>query len=122
MSLLSGLSADTINFEIRVILRDVNFQVTVRTEINHMIVERFAAEGMVFSWRDREYKAKLEADAALAAEEKAQMELNIAAVEALWPPVDAPRRLARPATEGPETTDAIMPPADGPPEKQEPPL
>ncbi|MEO8241300.1 MAG: DUF3772 domain-containing protein [bacterium] len=124
-----GVDSDTIKFEIRVILRDVNFLVTVRTDIYHMIFERFAAEGLVFSWRDREYTAKLAADAAVAAEEKAQMELNIAAVEALWPAQDAPkRRLTGPTTAtskptGPETTDAIAPPDDDAPKpNQEPPL
>lgn len=46
---LVGFGADTQNFEIRMILRDVNGQIGVKSEVNHQIAARFHAEGIAFS-------------------------------------------------------------------------
>ena len=83
---LMGFGPEVMNFEIRVILRDVYFQVAVRSEINHQIAARFAAEGIVFSNAHRDF-LKREADAeAVKQEDAAEAQQSLEAVESLLAP------------------------------------
>jgi potassium-dependent mechanosensitive channel len=90
-----GYGAETMNFEIRVILRDVNFLVPVRSEINHAIAKRFVAAGIDFSIAQRDLRLKLEEEAALHASETAVL-----------PPVSAASRKGPMAVPNPKETPA----------------
>lgn len=69
----TGFGPEAMMFEIRLILRDVNFSADVRSEINHQVARRFAEDGISLSNLHRDFRLRAEAEAAAAALDEAAL-------------------------------------------------
>jgi small-conductance mechanosensitive channel len=113
--ILTGFSADAITFEIRMILRDVNFSLTVRSEVNHQIVRRFAEEGIEIPFAQQEVTLRNAAEVAEALARLTAAAPPAAAPSMPPPPAAAPPAAAPPAAAPPAAAPPMPPPPAAPP-------
>lgn len=117
---LIGIDGGNLTYELRLILRDVNFKATVQNEVLHLILKRFAEEGIVFGVMgtsktmmvDGEGIPYIPRDAVLQTPAKE----SEPAPEAAAPPPGAPASAAPGAAEAPAApAQAPATPPAGPP-------
>lgn len=100
-----GFGSDSLNFEIRAILSDVNFKSSVQTEMLHQIYQRFATEGIELPFPQREIWLHDAGTAALLSARKRSA--APAAASAAVPPPGVPA--AAPPAAAPPATVAVDP-------------